>query len=85
MSESTHQMRQVLWYFQPGSDLAVPPGENSFKEYLIKAVCKADRDNQTRLYMAFPAMVWAVTVIKDDLDGYDKVRRAIREEEGAPL
>lgn len=85
MSEATHQMRQVLHFFDPGSDLAVPYGENSFTHHLIRAVCKADLNNRTALYLAFPAMVWAVTVIKDDLDGYDKVRRAIREEEGAPL
>ena len=85
MTEATRQMRQVLHFFDPGSDLAAPYGENSFTHYLIRAVCKADINNRTRLYMAFPAIVWAVTVIKDDLDGYDKVRESIRGEEGAPL
>ncbi|MGN0096422.1 MAG: hypothetical protein ACI38U_10185 [Corynebacterium sp.] len=85
MSENTRQMRQVVWFFNHNHDLAVPCGEDSFIYRLIRAACKADQVNRGRLHSGFPALVWAVEVIQGDDYGYDKVARAIREEEGAPL
>jgi hypothetical protein len=85
MSEHTHQMRQVIHFFNPGHDLAVPYGEDSFVYRLIRAACKADLNNLNRLQMSFPAVGWAVRQIKYSDDGYDVVGRRIRAEEEAPL
>ncbi|MGP5931724.1 hypothetical protein [Corynebacterium glyciniphilum] len=85
MSEYTHQMRQVIHFFNPGHVLAIPSGEDSFMHRLIRTACKADSKNLDFLYMAFPAVAWSVRAIREDGNGYDKVARAIREEEEAPL
>lgn len=85
MTSNTRQMRQVIGFFNRSHDMALPCGEDSFIHRLIRTVCKADQNNQARLYAGFPALVWAVQVIQRDDYGYDKVARAIREEEEGPL
>lgn len=85
MSESTRQMRQVIHFFDEDHPFAVPPGEDSFVQCLIRAACKADPRNRDRLYTGYPAIVWAVQVLQYDVDGYTKVVKAIKDEEEGPL
>lgn len=61
-------LQHVLHHFNLAAGLGVEPG-GGFTQDLLTLICRADPFNRNRLERGFPAYVFAVRLIQDDLDG----------------
>lgn len=76
VTETSRAYRETIWYFDPSYPLAIRPG--SFVEQLIRAMAHADPTNLRKLGLAFSDYAYAVSALKNRLDGYDHLADLVR-------